>query len=85
MGQMKNIATDLEEKELLVKKSACTGRDLFSYDGAYWFISPLSAAIAQRKIEEGMEFGATSGIKVYKFIKTHLSWKQRVLGWFKRD
>ena len=38
-----------------------------------------------RKIEEGIEFGATSGIKVYEFIKTRLSWKQRVLRWFRGD
>ena len=31
------------------------------------------------------EFGATSAIKVYKFVNTRVSWKQRILSWFRTN
>jgi hypothetical protein len=33
--------------------------------------------------KEVEEFGATSAIKIYKFVRTRVSWKQRVLSWFR--
>ncbi len=38
-----------------------------------------------RKTEAPETFGATSGIKVYPYVKTNVSWKQRILSWFKRN
>ena len=39
----------------------------------------------RRETEEPEPFGATSGIKTYPLVKTHVSWTQRVLSWIKRD
>ena len=38
------------------------------------------------QVSEGPEvFGATSGVKVYPFVKTRVSWIQRVSSWFRRN
>jgi hypothetical protein len=39
----------------------------------------------QREAEISETIGATSGMKTYPFVKTHVSWSQRLLGWFRRD
>jgi len=39
----------------------------------------------KRKLQQGAAFGATSGIKLYEFVKPHVSWKQRVLNFLKGD
>ena len=38
-----------------------------------------------QKIKAGIAFGATSGIKLYEFVKSRVSWKQRVLNFLKGD
>ena len=40
---------------------------------------------ARKKIQAGVAFGATSGIKLYEFVKPHVSWKQRVRNFLKGD
>ena len=35
--------------------------------------------------EDPEVFGATSGAKVYPFVKTRVSWTQRVSNWFRRN
>jgi hypothetical protein len=30
-------------------------------------------------------FGATTGVKVYSFVKTRVSWTQRISNWFRRN
>ena len=38
-----------------------------------------------REREDPETLGVTSGIKVYPFIKTRVSWIQRVSSWFRRN
>ena len=39
----------------------------------------------KRVTEEPEASVDTTGIKVYPFVKTRVSWKQRVLSWFRRN
>ena len=39
----------------------------------------------ERENKERNPFEDTTGIKVYPFVKTRVSWMRRVLGWFRRD
>ena len=39
----------------------------------------------ERETGEPEPFGDTSGIKAYPFVRTGVSWKQRILSWFRRD
>jgi hypothetical protein len=38
-----------------------------------------------RDDKERNPFGDTTGIKVYPFVRTRVSWTQRVFGWFRRS
>ena len=41
---------------------------------------------AKAQLSEDPEvFGATSGVKVYPFVKTRVSWTQRISNWFRRN
>ena len=49
-----------------------------------------TAAQTRREAEaqedkEQNPFGDTTGIKVYPFVKTRVSWADRVLSWFRRS
>ena len=44
-----------------------------------------TVTLCRRKLEQGVAFGATSGIKLYEFVKPRVSWKQRVLKFLKGD
>jgi len=39
----------------------------------------------QRAIEDPETFGAISDTNTYPLVRTRVSWKQRVLGWFRRS
>ena len=46
----------------------------------------LATAPELKRVTEEPEASVdTSAIKIYPFVKTHLSWKQRVLGWFRKS
>ena len=47
--------------------------------------SQLRREAKAQESEDPEVFGATSGVKVYPFVKTRVSWTQRVWGWFRRD
>ena len=38
-----------------------------------------------RELEDSDVLGATSGVRVYPFVKTRISWIQRVSSWFRRN
>ncbi len=38
-----------------------------------------------REFEDPEVFGVTSGVRVYPFVKTRVSWIQRVSSWFRRN
>ena len=38
-----------------------------------------------RELEDPEAFGVTSGVRVYPFVKTRVSWIQRVSSWFRRN
>ena len=38
-----------------------------------------------REDKEKNPFGDTTGIKVYSFVRTRVSWAQRISNWFRRD
>ena len=37
------------------------------------------------KIDQGVAFGATTSIRIYKFVKPRVGWKQRLRIWLKGD
>ncbi len=39
----------------------------------------------KREAETSETIGATSGMETYPFVKTRVSWSQRLLGWFRGD
>ena len=50
MGVMKTIAIDLAEGAIKTKTSDATGDTLYSYDGKYWFSTPVAAYTAAIKL-----------------------------------
>ncbi len=44
-----------------------------------------TVTLFRRKLQQGIASGATSGIKLYEFVKPRVSWKQRVLNFLKGD
>ncbi len=44
-----------------------------------------TVTLYRRKFQQGVASGATSGIKLYEFVKPRVSWKQRVLNFLKGD
>ena len=42
-----------------------------------------TATLVRRALDDGINYGATSGVKIYEFVKPKVRWMQRVSGWFK--
>ncbi len=48
-------------------------------------VSQLRREMEAREDKERNPFGDTTGIKVYPFVKTRVSWTQRISNWFRRN
>jgi hypothetical protein len=48
-------------------------------------ISQLRREAEALEDQERNPFGDTTGIKVYPFVKTRISWTQRISNWFRRN
>jgi hypothetical protein len=48
-------------------------------------VSQLRREAEAREDQERNPFGDTTGIKVYPFVKTRISWTQRISNWFRRN
>ena len=47
--------------------------------------SRVQREVEAQEREDPETFGVTSGVKVYPFVKTRVSWIQRVSSWFRRN
>ena len=39
----------------------------------------------KKRVDSGVAFGATTGVRIYKFVKPRIGWKQRLRNWFSGD
>jgi len=49
------------------------------------FEPPENTSQSEQETEEPELMGATTAVKIYRFVTTRVSWAQRVLGWFRKN